>query len=303
MGNPVVPDANALTLANPELSRFRPLRRILFYDDFDNGLNGWTELESNHNGNLDDLRPGANDMRPAQLSSCTFFDIGTHGSLNGTYSLKVATRPKPFHTAVAIKRCTYSQPCRTQFEMWFTYKAEQTFDGGGHWDGNASPAELNFGDFTLNADICAGVGGPRYMLALRYANTDLEGRLVQKWMYNTSLEPTTKMQREGRKPTQYLDHHVANVNDWRDIPGGYQPLCFNETATKVNWHYMRWVLDLRAHKNEELQVNELTMDLRNIPVQTYDQKYYALNHMLNVAMDVRTHKAVRNFLFVDSSTI
>ncbi len=79
-GRPVLPDPSAFILANPEISRFRPLRRILFYDDFDNGINGWTENQANHNGNLDDLRPGFNDLRPAQLSSCTFFDVGTHGS-------------------------------------------------------------------------------------------------------------------------------------------------------------------------------------------------------------------------------
>jgi hypothetical protein len=300
-GQPALPDPTLLYLGNPEISRFRPLRRIVFYDDFDDGINGWAELESNHNGNLDQLRRGVHDMRPAQLSNCTFFDIGTHGSLNGTYALKLATRAKAFHTAVALKRFTYSQPCRVQFEMWFSYKAEQTFEGDPHWDGNVSPSERNFGGFTLNTDISTSPAGPRYMLALRYANTDLEGQMVQKWMYNTSLETTSKMHREGHEAPQILDHHVRNVNDWNDIPGGYQPLCFNEVPTKINWHYLRWVFDLRARRHEELQVNELTMDLRKVPVVTYDQPYHALNHLLNVAIDVRTYKAVRNFFFIDSA--
>jgi hypothetical protein len=297
---PPVPDSSALIAANPAISRFRPLGRILFYNDFDDGINGWAENQANHNGNLDDLRPGFNDLRPAQLSSCTFFDIGTHGSLDGTYALKLATRPKPFHSAVAIKRFTYAQPCRVQFEMWFIYKSEQTFDANAHWDGNASPSELNFGDFTLSVDTCGGAGGPRYMPTLRYANTDLEGKLAQKWVYPTSLEPTTKMFRAGDQPPQTIDHHVRNVNDWADVPGGHQPLCFNEMPTKVSWHYLRWVVDLRTRRHEELQVNELTMDLRAIPIFIYDQKYYALNHLLSVMLEVRTHKAVRNFLFVDS---
>src|SRR5690242_7552693 len=54
---------DALLEANPELSKFKPLRRILFYDDFDNGHNGWCELEANHNGNLDELCPAVRDMR------------------------------------------------------------------------------------------------------------------------------------------------------------------------------------------------------------------------------------------------
>lgn len=284
---------------NPELARFNPLKRILFHDDFDNGINGWAELQANHNGNLDDLRPVLKDMRPPQLSSCTFFDLGTHGSLSGTYALKLATRPKPFHTAVGVKRFTYSKPCKVQMEMWFTYKAEQTFDGDGNWDGNVSPSELNFGDFTISNDVSEGEAGPRYQCALRYLNTDLEGKLVQKWTYKTSLHATTKMERQGMT-AQTDDYHVLKTTDWADVPGGHQPLCFNEIATKVNWHYLRWVFDIQTRRNVELQVNELTMDLRNIPVPVYEQGYRSLNHLLNLLVDVRTHKSVRNFLFIDS---
>ena len=284
---------------NPELSRFNPLKRILFHDDFDNGINGWAELQANHNGNLDDLRPVLKDMRPPQLSSCTFFDLGTHGSLNGTYALKLATRPKPFHTAVGVKRFTYSKPCKVQMEMWFTYKAEQTFDGDSNWDGNVSPSELNFGDFTISNDISEGEAGPRYQCALRYMNTDLDGKPAQKWMYKTSLHATTKMERSGVK-TQADDYHVLQTTDWAEVPGGRQPLCFNEIATKVNWHYLRWVFDIQTRRNVELQVNELTMDLRSLPVPVYEQGYRSLNHLLNLLVDVRTHKKVRNFLFIDS---
>ena len=286
-------------LENPGLARFNPLPRVLFHDDFDNGINGWAELQANHNGNLDDLRPVLSDMRPPQLSSCTFFDIGTHGSLDGTYALKLATRPKPFHAAVAIKRLTYGKPGRIQFEMWFAYKAEQTFDGSNAWDGNISPSELNFGDFTVSNDVCAGEEGPRYHCALRYLNTDSEGKLAQKWMYKTSLHTTTKMERQGFK-AQIEDYHVRNLTDWQEVPGGRQPLCFNEVATKINWHYLRWIFDTQARRNVELQVNELTMDLRNIRVPVYDQAYRGLNHLMNLLVDVRTHKAVRNFFFIDS---
>ena len=284
--------------ANPDLSRFNPLPRIYFYDDFDNGINGWAELEANHNGNLDTLRPVLRDMRPPQLSSCSFFDIGTHGSLNGTYALKLATRPKAFSTAVGIKRLTYSKPGLVQFEMYFTYKAEQTFRDAA-FDGNASPSELDFGDFTLSNDISAGEEGPRYHCAVRYLNTSPEGKLAQKWMYKTSLHTTTKMELAGAK-SQTEDYHVQRANDWEDVPGGHQPLCFNEVATKINWHYLRWRFDTAARRNVELQVNELTMDLRGIPVPVYQQRYHALNHLLNLLVDVRTHKAVRNFFFIDS---
>jgi hypothetical protein len=244
------------------------------------------------------LRPVLRDMRPPQLSNCTFFDIGTHGSMSGTYALKLATRPKPFSTAAAIKRLTYSRPGLVQFEMWFTYKAEQVFTGAA-FDGNASPSELDFGDFTISNDINAGPDGPRYHCALRYANTDASGKLAQKWLYKTSLHTTTKMELAGTV-AQTEDFHVRNVNDWAEIPGGHQPLCFNEVATKVNWHYLRWVFDTKERRNVELQSNEITLDLRRLPVPVYEQRYHALNHLLNFLIDVRTRKPVRNFLFVDS---
>lgn len=289
---------NPAVAADPELSRFNPLSRILFFDDFDNGINGWAELVANHNGNLDMLRPVLRDMRPPQLSSCTFFDIGTHGSMSGTYALKLATRPKPFSTAAAIKRLTYSKPGLIQFEMYFTYKSEQVFANAA-FDGNASPSELDFGDFTISNDVNASPEGPRYHCAVRYANTDASGRLAQKWMYKTSLHTTTKMELAGTR-AQTEDYHVRNVDDWVAIPGGKQPLCYNEVPTKVNWHYLRWVFDTRAQRNVELQSNELTLDLRAIKVPVYEEKYHALNHLLNFVIDVRTRKAVRNFLYVDS---
>ncbi len=294
----------ALIGADPRLSRFNPLPRILAHDDFDQGINGWCELVSNHNGNLDVLRPVMKDLRPPQLSNCSFFDIGTHGSVDGTYALKLATRPRPFSTAAAIKRLTYARPGLVQFEMYLTFKAEQTFEGAGRraWDGNLSPSELNFGDFTISNDVCEGEGGLRYHCALRYLNTAPDGSPAQKWMYKTSVHTTTRMDRQGMT-LQTEDLHVRNVEDWKDVPGGHQPLCFNETATKINWHYLRWQFDTARRRNTELQVNELTLDLRAIPIPSYDHAYRGLNHLLNFLIDVRTHRRVRNFLFVDSVLI
>ncbi len=125
---------------------------------------------------------------------------------------------------------------------------------------------------------------------------------MQKWMYKTSLHTTTKMDRAGQT-LQSVDYHVREVNDWKEIPGGRQPLCFNETSTKINWHYLRWVFDTAKQRNTELQVNDLVMDLRGIPVPSYGQGYRSLNHLLNFLLDVRANRAVRNFLFVDSAVI
>ena len=61
-----------LLRADRQLSRFNPLGRILFFDDFDEGMNGWCELIGNHDGNLDNVRAVMADLRPPQISSCTF---------------------------------------------------------------------------------------------------------------------------------------------------------------------------------------------------------------------------------------
>ena len=67
-----------------------------------------------------------------------------------------------------------------QFETYFTFKAEQTFDPAARsgWDGNIAPSERQFGDFAFSNDICDGDSGTRYMALVRYLNTDVDGGLV-----------------------------------------------------------------------------------------------------------------------------
>lgn len=294
---------NAFLQADPHLSRFNPLPRILFYDDFDKGVNGWCELTGNHDGNLDRIRKVTRDLRPPQLSNCTFFDIGTHGSVNGTYSLKLATRPITGHMSQAIKRMTFVKKGLVQLETYFTYKAEQNLqwesEDSAKWDGNADPSEKRFGDITFSNDVCEEENGIRYHCALRYVNANEKGELVQKWMYKTSLQTSTKAQMAGLAPAS-PDYHVAHPNDWEEVPDGFQPLCYNEMATKINWHYLRWVWNTETRRNHELQVNNHVMDLRQIPVPVFGHPYSALSHLLNFCIDVRTNGPVRNFLFLDS---
>ena len=59
---------------DPRLSRFDPLTRIIFYDDFDEGLRGWSELIGNYEHSLDSMLPDYRDMRPPMLSNLTMWD-------------------------------------------------------------------------------------------------------------------------------------------------------------------------------------------------------------------------------------
>lgn len=303
---------NRRSPADVRLGKYSPLPRILCFDDFDEGMNGWCELVGNHAGNLDQIRPIAKDFRPPQLSTCTFFDIGTHGSVDGTYSLKLATRPRSNHLAIAIKRLTFAKRGLVQFETYLTFKSELAGESGagadlpirGRWDGNMAPSQRDFGEFTLSNDICLGPTGPRCHGVVRYRNADPGGNLVQRWMYPTSVEPTTKMDRQGSVtsgPRQ--DFFSVRPQDWRGVPGGHQALCFNETASKVNWHYVRWLFDLERLRTLEFQCNDLQMDMRDIPVPEYPDVYRGLPNLLNLYVAVRTHVNLRNFLFLDSALV
>ena len=65
--------------SDPFLSKFDPLARILFADDFDTGMCGWSELIGNYEGSLDTILPPFRDLRPPMLSSATMWDTGTAG--------------------------------------------------------------------------------------------------------------------------------------------------------------------------------------------------------------------------------
>ncbi|CAN5385881.1 hypothetical protein BH10ACT7_BH10ACT7_00030 [soil metagenome] len=285
------------------IERFDPLGRILTYDSFDSGLSGWTSLSGNHDGRLESIRPLYRDLRPPQLSSVDFFDIGTHGPMSGNYAMKLATRPQVDSSSVGIRRLTMRELGRAQVEMYFAYKAEvRQADSDEGWDGNHDPGEYDFGSFTISNDICRP-GGDRCHMALKFENTSREGDLVERWRYKTGLQATTKRLLADPAAADATDMHTVDPDSWKDIPGGVQPLCYNEVATKVNWHYLRWQFDTAEGRSVELQVNDRTYDLSDIPVPMFPEKYGALDGLMNILIDVQTTRPVRNFMFVDTVVV
>lgn len=303
---------DAIRSSDPHLSKFNPLRRILAHDDFNTGTHGWTELGGNYNGkgDLDSLDEHFRDMRPPQLSNLNFFDTGTHGAMSGTYALKLATRPYPGHTATAIRRLTMSGRGLLQIEAYFTYKAEANLGGGEEansfgdmsWNANSHPSEAQFGAFTVATDLC-GDGGVRYHTVARYQNTDFDHTMKRQWMYPVVPEPTPREAFEGKVNYGYAaDFTAPNPDDWRNF-GEPQELCNNEVPTKVNWHYLKWTLDTETRKNISLQVNDRFMDMSEVPVPIYEERYGSLENLLNFYFSVRTLSTHRNFLFLDSVVI
>ena len=303
---------DAIRSSDPRLSKFNPLSRILTLDDFNHGTNGWTELLGNYDGqgDLDTVDNHMRDFRPPQLSNLTFFDTGTHGAMTGTYALKLATRPYPGHTATAIRRLTMSGRGLLQIEAYFTYKAEANIGGGEEadsfgevtWDGNLHPSEAQFGAFTVATDLC-GDGGLRYHTVARYQNSDADGNLVRQLMYPVVPEPTPREHHEGKIKLEYAaDFTAPNPEDWHALDEPLE-LCFNEVPTKVNWHYLRWVVDTEARRNVEIQINDRITDMREVPVPPYAETYDSLENLLNFYFSVRTLSGVRNFLYLDSVLI
>lgn len=283
--------------------RFDPLGRILVHDTFDRGLNGWTALSGNHDGRIESIRPLYRDLRPPQLSSVDFFDIGTHGAMTGQYAMKLATRAQSESSSVGIRRLTMRQQGLVQVEMYFAYTAEaRVADESEGWDGNHDPGEHDFGSFTLSNDICRP-GGQRCHMALKYENTDSDGGLVQRWRYKTELQATTRRLLTDSDASAATNMHTVDPNAWANVADEAQPLCYNEVATKINWHYLRWQFDTTTFRGKELQVNDRSFDLRKVPVPMFPEKYGALDGLLNLLVDVQTSRPVRNFLFVDTIVV
>ena len=100
----------AIREADPQLSRFDPLPRIICLDDFDRGMCGWTQLVGNYEDTLDAMLPGYAQHSHAMLSTLPNWDFGSHGGVDGSYALKIATATMPWAesgriTFVSTWRC------------------------------------------------------------------------------------------------------------------------------------------------------------------------------------------------------
>ena len=139
---------------------------------------------------------------------------------------------------------------------------------------------------------------------MRFQNADWDGHLVQRWMYPVVAEPTPHERFEGEHDySRYTDFTAPDPDDWRFLSDRRQEACFNEVPTKVNWHYLRFLIDTSTRSNVELQFNNDVHDLRRVPVPPYAEKYESLESLLNFYFSVRTLGPHRNSLFLDSVVI
>ena len=278
----------ALLLADPRLSRFDPLPRLLSHDDFDRGHCGWSQLIGNYEGSLDTILPGYRGMTNPMLSTLSHWDGGSHGGWDGSYALKVATHARQDAISVAIKRLTFRKPGPVRLEFYATFKPEAS-------DLALSDRDLKSIGFLL--DLQAGdqtEGAQRVMPHLRYLNAR-DGELQQKWQFKRQAPAISDI--GGRNET--VSHFHLADEDWEDLPGGAQRLCYNEIATKVNWHYFRFDFDLSTMSALRFQCNDRVFDM-----EAFDAiRLPAMKNlwcMLNICLFAETASDKRAFLYVDS---
>ena len=278
-----------LIQANPNLSRFSPLSRIICYDDFDRGLHGWTALIGNYEDTLDSILPGFRDLRPPMLSNLTVWDTGTDGSFNGNYALKLATRPKTGSIGVAVKRLTFQEVGPLRLETYFTFKPEASELRLSETDVRAAGVLLDLQD----SDAKANDPG-RVMPHLRYLNA-FNGQAMARWQYKKDRVPMRDIGGSGKTRSHF---HLSSEG-WLDVPGAGQRLCYNEIATKQNWHYLRLDFDLKTMSFLGFRCNDRVFDVSAIE----PMRMPAMANlwcMLNLAFWVETDLDKRGFLYLDS---
>jgi hypothetical protein len=281
----------AMLRADPALSRFDPLPRILSFDDFSRGHCGWSQLVGNYEDSLDVMLPGFAQHSSAMLSTLGHWDAGSHGGMDSSYALKIATKAKPGAQNVAIKRHTFRKRGPIRFEIFFTFKPEAT-------ELKLSETDVRSIGFLFDLQCGDRDGdGERVMPHLRFLNA-LDGKHLQKWQYKRETTSFTAIGREDKTVSHY---HLA-PEGWLDLPDGEQRLCYNEIPTKVNWSYMRFDFDLASMKATGLQCND-----RNFDVSGFESiRIPAMKNlwcMLNFCLFAETDVAKRAFLYVDSICI
>lgn len=294
------------------IEKYSPLETILCYDDFDRGLCGWVDLKPNYR--YEDFEPfeGPVDLTrwgPTMLSTATFSFPGTHGSMNGIYSLKVSTRgtanryekkPAPGSMGHAIKRLSMFKPKGLlRLEMWYAYTAEQDRTGFSENDIRAFGILFDLQDEKH-----------RYMPGLRYLNS-VNGELRGLWQYTKAGDVSDAEWEYGKEgwhkpgidPQWYGRRYPDGRTDsFIEIENGEQRLCYNESDDKINWLYLRLTVDAAKRQYVEMQSGDRVFDLRGLSP-TLADAYANIDGLLNPMIWVEADTDRRVFLYVDSIVI
>lgn len=292
---------------------FSPLPRVLVADDFDTGMNGWLDLRPNfvapdfreHSDEIDLIHWG-----PTMLSSATFAFGGTHGSAQGTYSLKISSRaaagaadqpPAPGSMGLSIKRLALpADTRRIRIEALVAYKVEQDRPGLGVNDLRA------FGLFVDLQDA-----EHRYMPGVRYVNA-IDNEPVRRWQFYSPTEDTDEQwsygtdgwHKAGIDPQWFGERRAdgsTSATSW--FENGDQHLIYNESDDKLNWTPISLTIDLETRSYEEFRVGTRTLRFPEHAHPTWAPAYSDIEGLLNPVFFVEAGTDRRVSLFVDSVVI
>jgi hypothetical protein len=297
------------------LSKYRPLSTILCHDDFDRGQCGWIDLMNNFVLPGHKCRPSIVEKHswgPVMLSNANFGYAGTHGAMDGVYSLKLATKgeanpyempPAPGGMSHAIKRLTaspFAGAGLVQLEIWFAYTPEQDRIGIGEKDIRAFGLMFDVQDAEF-----------RYFIGARYLNS-VNGEMKRRWQYAQAADVTDEQWtydtkgdwcRRGVDPQWFGKRRGDGGTDgFRWIPDGDEVLCYNESDDKINWSYLRLTIDTCKREYVELQSGRNVYNLRGLRP-TYVSPYKGITSLLNAYVWIEADTNRRVFFYVDSALI
>jgi hypothetical protein len=293
------------------LDRYQPLERVLSVDDFNEGFCGWQTLFPDYDGwedypgkhpDIDSLARSVEltlaggqrvdrrlplGLRAApMLSSLTSWDIGSQGSWNGHYALKIPTLACAGDKGVVVKRLTSPWRGRFRIETWFCFKAE-------HPDfrlGQTAIRSVMLCCDVMDAEGQTAAGSARWWPAMRYWNAE-EGRLIGRWQIQT------------RGSGGVFD------GPWTDLEDGAQRLAFNRSPTKYQWHYLRLTFDLGSHTYVDFHCSGRDFAVAGLrhepepPLPGYRGSTDRCWGLVAVCFAVETGEDRRSFLFLDSVVV
>lgn len=294
-----------------QLERFHPLERVVSFDDFDTGFNGWMDLTPNFVYENYESFNSAVDLTswaPCMLSSAPMRFAASNGSMEGTYSLKLTTAgsaaphtepPADGSMGVAVKRLSrFGNPSLIQTEAWYAYTPVQDRVGIGEEDIRA------FGFYFDIQD-----SGHRYMPGVRYVNS-LDGQLVKRWQYWNATDGITHADWNFGVEDGWCAPGIDNLwygrryddgssDGYQWVPDGQQELLYNESPDKLNWLYFRLLVDVDKREYVELQSMDRTFDLRGIQP-TLADRYRSIDNLINPIFYVETDTDRPVNLYLDS---
>jgi hypothetical protein len=238
------------------------------------------------------MLPGYAQHTQAMLSTLPTWDFGSHGAVDGSYALKLACRPRKGAQNVTLKRLTFRERGPIRVEFYFTFKPEAS---------EMRLSETDVRSFGFLYDLQGGDhdgtssgAADRVMPHLRFLNA-LDGAHHQKWQFKRRTKSFHPIGTEQKT----VSHYHLSPEDWEDLPGGHQKLCYNEIPTKVNWHYACLDFDLAAMQATAFRCNDRRFDLSAFePIRIPAMRN--LWCMLNLCFFVETDVDKRAFLYLDS---